>query len=145
MSRSTIIKRLKKIFRPLGQSITPSVEGPILEMDELWSYVNSKGDEVWVWLALERQTRKVVGLAFGDRSAETCRDLCQSLPASYRKRAVIYTDEWSAYGCVLPSKRHRLVPKEAGETNHIERSNKTLRQWCANLVRKRSPLAKISS
>ena len=62
-------------------------------MDELWSYVNSKGDEIWVWMALERQTRKVVGLAFGDRSAETCRELWQSLPADYRKRAIIYTDE----------------------------------------------------
>ena len=37
---------------------------------------------------------------------------------------------------VLPAKRHRPVPKEAGETNHIERLNNTLRQWCANLVRK---------
>jgi insertion element IS1 protein InsB len=44
-------------------------------------------------MALERQTRKVVGLAFGDRSAETCRALWQSLPADYRKRAIIYTDE----------------------------------------------------
>jgi len=44
-------------------------------MDELWSYVDSKGSELWVWMALERQTRNVVGLAFGDRSAETCRDL----------------------------------------------------------------------
>ena len=35
-----------------------------------------------------------------------------------------------------PSKRHRHIPKEAGETNHIERLNTTLRQWCANLVRK---------
>ena len=92
-------------------------------MDELWSYVDSKGNEIWVWMALERQTRKVVGLAFGDRSAETCRELWQSLPADYRKRAIIYTDEWSAYPCVLPSKRHRPVPKEAGETNHIERLN----------------------
>ena len=105
-------------------------------MDELWSYVDSKGNEIWVWMALERQTRKVVGLAFGDRSADTCRELWQSLPADYRKRAIIYTDEWSAYPCVLPSKRHRPVPKEAGETNHIERLNNTLRQWCANLVRK---------
>lgn len=90
-------------------------------MDELWSYVDTKGNEIWVWIALERQTRKVVGLASLDRSAETCRELWQSLPADYRKRALIYTDEWSAYPCVLPSKRHRPVPKEAGETNHIER------------------------
>jgi IS1 family transposase len=105
-------------------------------MDELWSFVCAKTLVVWVWLAIERQTRKVVGLAFGDRSEATCRQLWHSLRADYRKRAIIYTDEWNAYACVLPSKRHRPVPKGAGETTHIERLNGTLRQWCANLVRK---------
>jgi len=126
----------KKTFRPIGHTITPSAERPVLEMDEIWSYVDSKGNQVWVWIALERQTRKVVGLAFGDRSAVTCRELWQSLPADYRKRAIIYTDEWNAYSSVLPRKRHRPMPKGSGETNHIERLNNTLRQWCANLVRK---------
>lgn len=37
---------------------------------------------------------------------------------------------------VLPSKRHRPVGKETGETAHIERFNNTLRQRCANLVRR---------
>ncbi len=87
-------------------------------------------------MALERQTRTIVGLAFGDRSAETGRALWRSLPADYRKRAILYTDEYEVYPAVLPSKRHRPVPKAVGETNHIERFNNTLRQWCANLVRK---------
>src|SRR5438067_13505311 len=37
---------------------------------------------------------------------------------------------------VLPSKRHRPVGKETGETAHIERFTNTLRQHCANLVRR---------
>lgn len=116
--------------------MTPLPKRPVWEMDEWWSLVGDKGQEVWVWMALQRQTRKVVGLALGDRSAETCRVIWQSLPADYRKRAIIYTDEWTAYPVVLPSKRHPPVPKQAGETNPIERLNNTLRQWCANLVRK---------
>jgi insertion element IS1 protein InsB len=87
-------------------------------------------------MALERQTRKVVGLAFGDRSEATCRTLWQSLPADYRKRAICATDQWESYGLVLPSKRHRICAKSSGETSHIERFNNTLRQRCANLVRK---------
>lgn len=105
-------------------------------MDEIWSFVGAKASVVWIWIALERQTRKVVGVAFGDRSAATCRHLWASLPPDYRKRAIIYTDEWEAYRTVLPSKRHRPVPKDSGETSHIERLNNTLRQWCAHLVRK---------
>ena len=98
--------------------------------------MDSKCNQVWIWIAIERQTRKVVGLPFGDRSAETYRELWQSLAGDYRKRAILYPDEWSADPCVLPSKRHRPMPKGSGETNHIERLNNTLRQWCANLVQK---------
>jgi IS1 family transposase len=87
-------------------------------------------------LALERPTRQIVGIAFGDRSDTTCRALWQSLPAGYRKRAVLYSDELESYASVLPSKRHHPVGKETGETAHIERFNNTLRQRCANLVRK---------
>ena len=83
-----------------------------------------------------RQTRRIVGLAFGDRSAATCQQLWQSLPGDYRKRAICYSDLWDSYGAVLPCKRHRAVGKESGETAHIERFNNTLRQRCANLVRK---------
>jgi IS1 family transposase len=98
----------------------PSSVRPILELDELWSFGRSKAQQVWLWLALERATRRIVGLAFGDRSAETCRTLWQSLPADYRKRALLYSDGLESYAKVLPSTRHRAVGKETGETAHIE-------------------------
>jgi insertion element IS1 protein InsB len=98
--------------------------------------VASKDNKVWIWVALERQTRRIVGLAFGDRSNQTCRKLWESLPADYRKRAICYSDFYESYASILPSKRHRAVGKETGETAHIERFNNTLRQRCANLVRK---------
>ena len=62
--------------------------------------------------------------------------LSLSLPPDYRKRAICYSDFYEAYASILPSKRHRAVGKETGETAHIERINTTLRQRCANLVRK---------
>ncbi len=111
-------------------------ERPIIEMDEVWSFVGSKAYKVWIWLAINRDTRQIVGAAFGDRGDETCLKLWQSLPADYRKRAVIYTDYWESYGNILPSKRHRAVGKESGETAHIERFNNTLRQMCPVMVRK---------
>ena len=85
---------------------------------------------------MERQTRRIGGLAFGDRSSETCGKPGESLPASYRKRAICYSDFYEAYASILPSKRHRTVGKETGETAHMERFNNTLRQRCANRVRK---------
>ena len=89
----------------------------------------------WIWLAINRETREIVGVAIGSRAKATARQLWASLPAVYRQCAVCYTDFWDAYRGVLPTKRHRPVGKESGQTNHIERLNKTLRQRCRRLVR----------
>jgi insertion element IS1 protein InsB len=107
-----------------------------LECDELWSFVGSKRRQQWVWLALDRETREIVGVAVGARTKETARTLWASLPPVYRQCAVAYTDFWEAYAAILPSKRHRAVGKESGQTNHIERFNNTLRQRCSRFVRK---------
>lgn len=146
ISRNTVIATIKKkVIAPRATTFPPLRERPILELDELWSYVGSKAKKVWIWLALERQTRRIVGLAMGDRSDDTCRAMWLSLPPDYRKRAVLYSDFWASYANVLPSKRLRQVGKDSGETAHIERFNNTLRQFCANLVRKTLSFRKQST
>lgn len=107
-----------------------------IECDELWSFVNNSKNKVWIWLAIDRKTREIVGVYVGSRGQEAALKLWQSLPSVYRKCAVCYTDFWQAYGCVLPQTRHQAVGKESGQTNHIERFNCTLRQRVARLVRK---------
>ena len=107
-----------------------------VQMDELWSFVDNKGNQQWVWLALDAQTREIVGVHIGDRSAVSAFALWNSMPPVYRQCAVIYTDHWSAYDSVLPSKRHRTVDKDSGYTSYIERFNCTIRQRVSRLVRK---------
>ena len=98
--------------------------------------VDNKGNQQWVWLALDTQTREIVGVHIGDRSAVSAIALWNSMPPVYRQCAVIYTDHWSAYDSVLPTKRHRSVDKDSGCTSYIERFNCTLRQRISRLVRK---------
>ncbi|MEZ4525585.1 MAG: IS1 family transposase [Desulfobacterales bacterium] len=105
-------------------------------MDETWSCVRKKSDQVRIWPAPERQTRRIAGAALGDRSAETCRDLSESLPADCR------TDRPESHAAVLPPERHRASGKGSGGTSHIERLNCTLRQRCPNPVRK-TPLPAV--
>lgn len=107
-----------------------------VEMDELWSFVDEKDNEQWVWLALDAATREIVGVQIGDRSAQSAKALWNSMPGVYRQCAVIYTDHWSAYAAVLPKQRHRSVGKDSGLTSYIERFNGTLRQRVSRLVRK---------
>lgn len=107
-----------------------------VQMDELWSFVDNKGNQQWVWLALDAETREIVGVHIGDRSAVSAQALWNSMPPVYRQCAVIYTDHWSAYDSVLPGKRHRSVDKDSGFTSYIERFNCTIRQRVSRLVRK---------
>ena len=95
-----------------------------------------KGNQQWVWLALDRESRQIVGVHIGDRNRQGAEALCRSLPPIYRQCAVSYTDFWEAYETIVPSKRHRAVGKETGQTSHIERFNCTLRQRVSRLVRK---------
>jgi IS1 family transposase len=102
----------------------------------MWSFVGNKGNKQWIWLALDRDSREIVGVYVGDRNRQGARQLWQSLPRIYRQCAVCYSDFWEAYEQVIPSKRHQAVGKETGKTNHIERFNCTLRQRVSRLVRK---------
>jgi IS1 family transposase len=94
----------------------------------MWSFVGNKRNQAWIWLAIDRDTREIVGVAIGKRDQATARELWMSLPAVYRQCAICYTDFWDAYAAILPSKRHRAVHKQSGQTNHVERKNNTLRQ-----------------
>lgn len=98
--------------------------------------MDSKGNPQWVWLALDANTREIVGVAIGSRDQTAAQALWDSLPPGYRQCAVAYTDFWSAYAAALPSKRHQAVGKASGKTSYIERFNNTLRQRVSRLVRK---------
>jgi IS1 family transposase len=63
-----------------------------LECDEMWSFVGHKQSQAWIWLALDRDTREIVGVAIGTRDQVTARELWMALPAVYRQCAVCYTD-----------------------------------------------------
>jgi insertion element IS1 protein InsB len=107
-----------------------------LQLDEMWSFVGSKDKTQWIWLAIDADSREIVGVFVGSRSRQGARELWQTLPAAYRQCAVCYTDFWEAYEQVLPSQRHRAVGKETGKTSYVERFNHTLRQRVGRLVRK---------
>jgi len=100
----------------------------IIECDEMWSFVDSKKNEVYIWLAIDRNSRKIIGYFVGDKTRKSARKLWDSLPEIYQQCAFTYTDFWQAYKTVTPNERHRAVGKETGLTNHIERLNNTLRQ-----------------
>ena len=121
----------------LSEDLSLSLADPeaddVLELDEVWSFVLKKANKCWIWIALNRHTRQVVAYVIGDRNEETCRRLWERITDAYRT-AQSYSDFWEAYRNVFPEETHQSVGREAGQTNHVERCNNTLRQRLARLV-----------
>jgi insertion element IS1 protein InsB len=114
-----------------------------LELDELWTFVLRKADDVWIWIALCRQSRQVVAFVVGDRSEATCRRLWAAIPEAYRS-AICYSDFWAAYAAVVPSSLHRPVGKESGKRRMWNAWANTLRQRLGRLVRKTLSFSKAT-
>lgn len=117
---------------PVESSLLPAEGADVLELDELWSFVGSKQQERWLWLALCRRTRQVVAYWIGDRSENSAIHLWRRLPDSYRSCAS-FSDRWAAYEFVFDRRRHQSV---SGQTAHVERWFNTLRQRLARFTRK---------
>ena len=99
-----------------------------------------KKRKVWLWLAVERARRRIVGWTLGSRGESSLRKLWQALPRRYHRRyhrhCWSFTDPWKAYAKVLPRWQHRPCPKGEGQPNIVEAINCSLRQRCGVLVRK---------
>ena len=64
----------------LKETLLVPQPGQSVEIDEIWSFVRRKGRQAWVWVALSFQTRQVLAMVVGDRSAKTCRKLWERIP-----------------------------------------------------------------
>ena len=101
------------------------------EMDEIWSYVQSKQQQRWLWLAIDHKTRKVLAYVLGSHADEAFLELKALLePFGIMQ---FYTDGWGAH------ERH-LEPAfdTVGKPNtqRIKRKHLTLRTRIKRLARK---------
>jgi len=53
---------------PKSAVVMPKAKGKLtVQMDELWSFVDNKGNKQWVWLAIDADTREVIGCYIGGK------------------------------------------------------------------------------
>ena len=113
---------------PRGIEVSGKSPGRLtIECDEMWSFVDSKKNSVYILLAVARNNREIVGCFIGDKNRKSARKLWASLPAVNQQCTVAYTDFWQAYKTVIPPKRPRSVGRQTGQTNHVEQLNNTNR------------------
>ena len=116
-------------------TILPSIKGDALEIDELVIRYRFKRRYKYLWLAISRITRQVIGFYVGDRSTKSLVRLWFSLPADYRRK-LVYTDFYEAYAKWFEPWQHRPSDKGSGKTSIVEGLNNKWRNRVSGLVRK---------
>ncbi len=71
IARQTVARWLKAHVQNLPdvkETLLPAAPDDMLELDEIWSFVQKKEQKRWVWTAMCRRTRQIVAFVIGDRS-----------------------------------------------------------------------------
>lgn len=107
-----------------------------IQLDEMWTFVQSKANKQWLWLALNPDNRQIVAFHVGSRSQEDAQVFYDNIPVVFKGKAGFFSDYWQAYVGVFENESHFGVGKDSGLTAYIERFNGTMRQRVSRLVRK---------
>ena len=119
--------------------------GDSLEVDEAWTFVQSKRKRCWVWCATSYLTGQIWAVQVAGRNLKTLRTLWNELPKS--KRWIhLYTDLYPVYHEFFSPQfafwHHHACPKGSGETNRAEGTNTALRARVSYLIRKTTAFAR---
>jgi insertion element IS1 protein InsB len=100
-------------------------------VDEMWSFVERKSQQRWLWHAIDRATGVVLAYVLGTREDDVFLRLKSQLkPFGIRH---FYTDAASAYARHIPAASHTVSKQH---TQRIERKHLTLRTRIKRLARK---------
>ncbi len=129
VSHTTILRWLRQAEKQ-NKPLYP-LSADHIEIDELYLYIKNKKRKKWLWIALCRETKRILGFQIGGRGKTTLQKL-------YTKISVIecqkyYTDGHAPYKGVLPKKKHSTI---TGQTNTIEGINSALRHYLARFRRR---------
>jgi len=130
ISVTTVIERIKRIAKSINKSYS-FVKNRIYEIDELWTYIGRKGNEVWITYSIDRSTKEVIDFHVGERTKEKIQLVTNNVLALEPKK--VCTDGLMVYKSLIPKILHRTgLP----DTRHIERFNLNLRTHLKRLSRK---------
>ena len=130
VSATTIMRVIRQRAESLPPEKLPNHVADV-ELDEMWSFVEKKNNQCWLWLAYAPKYKQMPAFSLGRRTDESLRDLLNKLK---QVRITRYcTDNWESYQNLLPEVRHWIG--KAG-TQRIERQNLNFRTHLKRLQRR---------
>ena len=102
-----------------------------VELDEQWSWVQNKGNQRWLWAALDSDSGEIIAFVFGKRTDDAFKELKKLL--KHYKIKHYSSDGWGSYMRFLEDQLHTV---SKALTTKIERKFLTLRTRIKRLCRK---------
>ena len=103
----------------------------VIELDEMWHFLNSKDNKLWIWKAINHDTGELLDWECGDRSEETAAVLIERLKKIGAKLYI--SDEYVVYASLIPVGQ---LYQGKDKTDGIERNNGRQRHWFARFHRR---------
>jgi IS1 family transposase len=112
----------------------------VIQADEAWSFVGSKDNKCWIWVAYEKTSQQVVAFHVGDRSRKSAQAFYDKIPDTLKEKCqLIFTDDHKSYDGVIPIAKHHGGKKF---NQNIERLFCTMRHRVSRVVRKNLAFSK---
>ena len=124
-------KRLAQLNSQPIEVLLLRVLDPEAELDEMWSFVQSKQQQRWLWQAVDHVTGEVLAYVLDTHEDTAFLKLKAMLSPNGCQR--FYTDGWGAYQRHLDEKQHTIGKRY---TQKIERKHLTYRTRIKRLARK---------
>lgn len=129
VSDVAVLKWIRKAAHKV-EPLNPKSDSGIVMLDEMWHFVNGKENKIWLWRAIDGQTRRPLAWLLGNRDNHTVKQLIDMVDDG---KCYFITDEYQSFFKHIPEDRH-YYGKDI--TFPIEQSNSDVRHWLARFIRK---------
>lgn len=110
-----------------------------IEIDEMYSFVSSKGKRVWIFYAYSHETKEILGITMGKRSRKQVRHLMLQIKCLNIEVGFYCTDAFEGFKKLFPEGNH-LIGKHF--TRRIEGMNTLIRSKIARFHRRSTKFSK---
>ena len=122
---------MRKLAQDYEERPSAIKECRVIEIDEMWHFVQKKREKIWVWLAVDRDSKELLGYEVGSRGKKTLKKLLRTI--AHIRCDTYASDSWKVYKNVIP--QQKLIQSKK-ETTQVESKNSQLRHYIARFHRK---------
>lgn len=103
----------------------------VIEIDEIWHFIKSKKNKLWIWKAFCRNTKQLIDWECGGRDHKTFLKLYERLKRWSAK--LFCTDSYDVYSMVIKDTK---LKQSKSQTYRIEGNNGRQRHWFGRFRRR---------